>query len=233
MKSFIKKTCIVLCTALVVSCTTTAQNNSGLGDLLNQLGGKSGSSATPSSNSNTDVASALGGLLSGVLDLNKELTVADLEGTWVYAAPSCKFLSENFLKQAGGDVVASQLSAKLDTYYKKLGFTSSRFSYVFDNEGNFTMNYGMLPLKGTVSKAEKKDYFQFEFIKLGSYALATTPAFVEISGNKMVLLYEADKFIALFRSLAGKLGISTLDTIFSLLDGYDGVLIGFELTKQN
>lgn len=233
MKSLIKKTCIVLCTALIVSCTTTAQKSSGLGSLLNQLGGGSSTSATSPSDNNGGIASALGGLLNGVLNLNKELTVADLEGTWTYAAPSCKFQSENFLKQAGGAVVASQLSAKLDTYYKKLGFTSSRFSYVFDNEGNFTMNYGKLPLKGSVSKADKKDYFQFEFIKIGSYALATTPAFVEISGNKMVLLYEADKFIALFRSLAGKLGISTLDSIFSLLDGYDGVLIGFELTKQN
>ena len=232
MKSFIAKACIILCTVWGVSCTTNAQSTSGLGNLLNQLGGNGNTSATSSDNNN-GVASTLGSLLSGVLNLNKELTVADLEGTWSYSAPSCKFQSENFLKQAGGAVVASQLSSKLDTYYQKLGFTSSRFSYVFDSEGNFTMNYGKLPLKGTVSKAEKTDYFQFEFLKLGSYALATTPAYVEISGNKMVLLYEADKFIALFRSLAGTLGISALDSIFSLLDGYDGVLIGFELTKQN
>lgn len=232
MKSFITKTCIALCTTLVVSCTTTAQTSSGLGSLLNQLGGSATSSATSSDNSSA-VSSAIGSLLSGVLNLNKELTVADLQGTWAYSAPSCKFQSENLLKKAGGAVVASQLSSKLDTYYQKLGFTSSRYSYTFDSEGSFTMNYGKLPLKGSVSKSEKADYFQFEFVKLGSYALATTPAYIEISGNTMQLLYEADKFIALFRSLAGTLGISTLDSIFSLLDGYDGVLIGFELTKQN
>ena len=49
---------------------------------------------------------------------------------------------------------------------------------------------------------------------------------------KLLLLYEIDKFIDLFRSVVGQLGITTLDSIFSLLDEYDGILIGFELTKK-
>ncbi len=231
MKSLFINVCVFLGAALITPLGVSAQ--SGLGDLLNKIGSHNQSSSTATENQTvtSDLGSALGGLLGGVLNLNSELTVADLQGTWQYAAPACKFQSENFLKSAGGAVVSSQIANKLAPYYEKLGFSASKYSYTFDTNGGFTMNFGKIPLKGSVSKAEKEDYFQMEFVKLGSYALATTPVYIEVSGNKMLMLYEVDKFIDMFRSLVGQLGITTLDSIFSLLDGYDGVLIGFELTK--
>lgn len=230
MKSSLK-VCLFLGLTLITPMSICAQ--SGLGDLLNKIGNRDQSTTTSGSQSITSgIGSAIGGLLGGVLDLNEELTVADLQGTWQYAAPACKFKSENFLKSAGGAIVASQISDKLAPYYEKLGFSASTFGYTFDENGSFTMTFGKVPLKGTVSKAEKEDYFQMEFVKVGSYALATTPVYIEVSGNKMLLLYEIDKFIDLFRSVVGQLGITTLDSIFSLLDEYDGILIGFELTKK-
>ncbi len=231
MKSIVTKAFMLSCAVMFTSYTATAQ--AGLGDLLNKLGGGSTSTNTQTESSVTDgLGAALGDILGGVLNLNTELTVADLEGTWAYSAPACKFQSEDFLKSAGGAVVASQISEKLAGYYQKLGFTSSRYSYVFDAEGKFTMNYGKIPLMGEVTKSDRERFFEFEFVKLGTYALATTPAYIEIQGNKMLLLYEVDKLIAMLRSLVGKLGVTTLDSIFKLLDGYDGVLIGFELEKK-
>ena len=41
-----------------------------------------------------------------------------------------------------------------------------------------------------------------------------------------------DKFVALFRSVVSKLGITTLNTVFELVDNYDGVLVGFEMKKN-
>ncbi len=205
------------------------QQESGLGALFNKLGGNS--NASESSSDVSAIGSALGGLLGGVLNLNGELTVTDMQGTWRYAAPSCKFQSEDFLKSAGGAVVATSIANKLAPYYEKLGFSSSSYSYTFDEKGDFSMTFGKIPLQGSISKAEKDAYFQMEFIKLGNYALAKTPVYVEISGNKMLMLYEIDKFIEMFKSVIGNLGISTLDSIFSLLDGYDGILVGFEMEK--
>jgi hypothetical protein len=45
-------------------------------------------------------------------------------------------------------------------------------------------------------------------------------------------LFDADKFVALFRSIVSKLGITTLNTVFELVDNYDGVLVGFEMKKN-
>lgn len=214
------------------STPSSSTTSSGLSDFLNKLGNNNASSGENASTSTGDaITSALGSILGSVVAANQELTVADLEGTWVYTAPACKFKSEDFLKSAGGDVAASQISQKLAPTYTKLGFTQA-YNYQFDAEGNFVMTYKTIPLSGTATKTEEKGYFTFEFVKFGTAALATTPAYVEVVGNKMVLLFEADKFIAMFKSIVGKLGITTLNSVFQLVDSYDGVLIGFELSKQ-
>ena len=216
--------------------TTTPDNtqgtsSSGIGGLLNMLGGSTTSGDNTATGTGDAITSALGSILGSVVAANTELTVASLEGTWVYTAPACKFKSEDFLKSAGGDVAASQISQQLAPTYAKLGF-NEQYNYVFDAEGGFVMTVKKLPISGTATKATEKGYFTFEFVKLGTYALATTPVYVEVVGNKMLLLFEADKFIAMFRSVVGKLGITTLNSVFDLVESYDGVLIGFELTKQ-
>ena len=209
--------------------TTTTTSSNPLGGLLNSLGG--GSSSNSSTSSSSGLGDILGGIISNVITANQDLTVADLQGNWAYAAPSCKFTSEDFLMSAGGEVVASQISDKLTPIYGKLGFTPEKYRLEFDGEGKYTMTFGQLPISGEATKGEAKGYFTFEFIKLGEYALATTPTYIEVLGDKMVLLYEADKFIDLFSSVVSKLGISSLNTIVELVNSYDGVLIGFELNK--
>ena len=210
--------------------TQGTSSSSGIGSLLNMLGGSSTSSDNTSTGTGDAITSALGSILGSVVAANTELTVASLEGTWVYTAPACKFKSEDLLKSAGGDVAASQISQQLAPTYAKLGF-NEQYNYVFDAEGGFVMTVKKLPISGTAAKAAEKGYFTFEFVKLGTYALATTPVYVEVVGDKMLLLFEADKFIAMFKSVVGKLGITTLNSVFDLVESYDGVLIGFELTK--
>ena len=191
----------------------------------------SGGKSSGSESSDNNAMSMFGDILSSVIGANTELTVASLEGTWQYAAPACKFKSEDFLKSAGGDIVASQISNELAPIYGKLGFTAQNFSIAFEKEGKFVLSYGKLPLPGTATKAEAKGYFTLDFINLGTVAVVTTPAYFEVVGNKMIILFEADKFVDMFRSIVSKLGITTLDTVFKLVDSYDGVLIGFELNK--
>ncbi len=209
--------------------TTGGSSTSGIGDILNAL---SGGSSSNGSSSNGDVMSTLGDILGNVIASNTELTVESLEGAWVYVAPACKFKSEDLLKSAGGDVVASQISKELAPTYTKLGFTSEAFGFNFENDGEFIMTYGKLPLPGEATKSEEKGFFNLEFVKLGTISIVTTPAYFEVVGDKMVVLFEADKFINMFRSVVNTLGITTLNTVFELVDSYDGVLIGFELNKQ-
>lgn len=261
MNSRIINFTLVVCATLFMSCTSTAQSTSGLGAIFGKgsttstttttttptttqtnpassaqsalgslLGGLTGSSSE--SGQGDALTSAFGSILGSVIGANQQLTVANLEGTWIYTAPACKFKSEDMLKQAGGDIATAQISEQLAPTYSKLGFTETGFNFAFDAEGNFVMTYKKLPLSGTATKAEQKGYFTFDFVKLGTYSLATTPVYIEVVGDKMLLLFEADKFVNMFKSVAGRLNNSTLNTVVSLLDSYDGVLIGFELTKQ-
>ena len=94
------------------------------------------------------------------------------------------------------------------------------------------MTYSKLPLPGTATKAEASGYFTLDFLNIGTVAIVSTPAYFEVLGGKMVILFEADKFVNMFRSIVNTLGITSLNTIFELVDSYDGVLIGFELSKQ-
>lgn len=208
--------------------TTHTSSGGGLGDLLDAVG-----VGSESLGGTGDVlSSTLGNVVEGVIGGGKEITVADIEGTWAYKAPSCKFLSENFLESAGGELVAVQVVEKVAPIYEKLGFSADSYSFTFDNAGKYVMNYKKLPLSGNITKGEKKGYFTLDFIKVGTYALATTPVYIELHGDKMLLLFEADKFINLFRSVVGYLGIDTLNSVFQLVDMYDGVLIGFELSRK-
>ena len=211
------------------STTTGSATGSALSGLMNAIGG--GTSATGDSSGNS-TASILEGILGSVIAANTELTVESLAGTWNYVAPACKFVSEDFLKSAGGEIVASKVNEELAPLYAKVGVTNGSFGFTFEESGDFVMNYGILPITGVATKAEEKGIFTLEFVKLGTIAIATTPVRFEVVGDKMIMLFEADKLVNMLRSIVAKLGITSLNTIFDLVDSYDGVLIGFELTKQ-
>ena len=212
------------------SSTTTGSTASQLGNLLNNA--LSGGTSSGASGSSSNATSILGDIIGGVIAANTELTVESLAGTWSYVAPACKFVSEDFLKSAGGEVVASKINEELAPLYAKVGVTNGSFGFTFEESGDFVMNYGILPIAGVATKAEEKGIFTLEFVKLGTIAIATTPAHFEVVGDKMIMLFEADKLVNMLRSVVSKLGITSLNTIFELVDSYDGVLIGFELKKQ-
>ena len=81
----------------------------GLGDILN--------------------SSTVNKVVSAIAGTDASLTVADLAGTWKYSAPACKFESSDFLKSAGGEVVAASLKTKLAAYNTKAGITPGRGAF--------------------------------------------------------------------------------------------------------
>ena len=160
------------------------------------------------------------------------LTVADLAGTWRYSAPACKFESDDLLKSAGGEVVASTLKDKLATYYEKAGITSSRVSFSFADT-TMVLNYGSAKLNGYIVKDEPSGKFVVTFTLVGGHIpVMVMDADITKSGNTMEILFNVDKLVDVLVSISSKTQSSTLQTISNLLSEYDGVLMGFELTKQ-
>ena len=154
-----------------------------------------------------------------------------MAGTWRYSAPACKFESDDLLKSAGGEVVASSLKDKLATYYEKAGITSSRVSFSFADT-TMVMNYGSAKLNGYIVKDEPSGKFVVTFTLVGGHIpVMVMDADITKSGNTMEILFNVDKLVDVLVSIASKTQSSTLQTISNLLSEYDGVLMGFELTK--
>ena len=57
-----------------------------------------------------------------------------------------------------------------------------------------------------------------------------TPQIVK-SGNKLSLLFNADKLLKLLTTVSALSNNSTVSTLTQLLNSYDGMLIGMELQK--
>lgn len=191
---------------------SSAQAQFSLGDLLN--------------------SSTVDKVVGALTNKDATLTVADLAGTWRYSAPACKFESDDLLKSAGGEVVASTLKDKLATYYEKAGITSSRVSFSFADT-TMVLNYGSAKLNGYVVKDEPSGKFVVTFTLVGGHIpVMVMDADITKSGNTMEILFNVDKLVDVLVSISSKTQSSTLQTISNLLSEYDGVLMGFELTKQ-
>lgn len=187
-----------------------------LSNILGKIGSSSSSSGT--------ITDALSGVVNGLLG-NDNLTVEQLAGTWTSTGSAVAFQSEDFLKKAGGGVAASTLESKLNGYYSKLGLIGSTLT--ISSDGKFTLKTGKISLNGTVKKREDGN-FDFTFTPFGNMKLGTIKTYVEkpLTGGLKVM-FDASKLMSLVSTLSGALNNSTLNTVSSLLNGYDGLCIGF------
>ena len=199
----------IVCLLLVLTCgVTAARAQSGLSGLFNK-------------NTLSEVA---GSLLS-----KSTLSAADLEGTWRYASAACVFESDDLLKKAGGAVAASQLADKLDGIYSKVGLKPGSFSFTFGPDSTFTSTLGSRTLKGTYSLGEGTVTLHYKaagLVKAGSVTAHTQKA-----GDKLSMLFDADKLLKLLSTLCSITQNATLAAVARIADGYDGMLIGYEMTR--
>lgn len=161
----------------------------------------------------------------------KGLTIEDIEGTWRYVGPACKFTSDDLLKKAGGAVAANELEKKLDGIYSKLGLNAENCYYMFQADSTFSSKSGKSVSKGKFILLPEEEYninLSFQLIKLIN--LKTVEARIERSSDKLVLLFNADKLLKLL-SYGASSQNTTLKTIGTLANEYSGALIGFEMKK--
>mgnify|MGYP001049050593 CR=1 FL=1 len=195
---------------------------------LKDLFGKSNTTTETSDDNSDGILGALGSFI-GNMTANKNFTVDDIAGVWAYSAPAVSFKSESALKNVGGAAAATAVENKLAPYYKTLGFT--RTTLTIGKDHTFSMKMGIIPLKGTVEKTDDGS-LEFTFTGITGKSLGKVDAVATKSGNNLNLTFDATKFINILTSVAGKLNISTLNTITSLLNGYDGIYMGFRLKRS-
>ena len=191
------------------------------------LTGTDGSQTSTGSNTGTttgDAVSILESILGNVLGLN-QLTEADLYGTWKYSQPGCAFTSDNALAKAGGAIAAQKVKGQLQEYYNKVGIKSSNTQFTFNQDKTFSAKIDGKSFSGQYTFEPNEGRLTLQSL------LITVPCFVERSGNTIGLLVESQRLMQLLQTVASLSGNQSLQAIGELSKNFDGVRLGFEMTK--
>lgn len=189
------------------------------------LGGLLGGGTTTGSSSTG--SSIINGILNNVIG-SATFSQADLcAHTWKYSKPGCAFTSENLLAKAGGEIAASKIEEDLSKYYSKFGFSKSNTYFTFKTDGTFAAKIDGKSWNGTYTFDEKTHAIQLKGLLLSASGFATRTA------NGISLLFEQKKLLTLVKTLSklNLTGSTTMSAVSSIVDNYDGVRIGFEMTK--
>lgn len=201
------------------STSTTSNAGSAVAGILGAvLGGNSNSSSSAGS-------SIINGILNNVIG-SGTFSKQDLcAHTWKYSKPGCAFTSENLLAKAGGEIAANKVEEKLGEYYSKFGLSGSNTYFTFKTDGTFAAKIDGKSWQGNYTFDEKTHAIQMKglLLSMSGYATKTT--------NGISLLFDQTKLLNLIKTMGALKGSSTLSAIGTIANNYDGMRVGFEMTK--
>ena len=201
------------------STSTTSNAGSAVAGILGAvLGGNSNSSSSAGS-------SIINGILNNVIG-SGTFSKQDLcAHTWKYSKPGCAFTSENLLAKAGGEIAANKVEEKLGEYYSKFGFSGSNTYFTFNTDGTFAAKIDGKSWQGNYTFDEKTHAIQMKglILSMSGYATKTT--------NGISLLFDQKKLLNLIKTIGSLKGNSTLSALGTIANNYDGMRVGFEMTK--
>lgn len=206
-------------TSATTTAATTSNAGSAVAGILGAvLGGNSNSS-------NSAGSSIINGILNNVIG-SGTFSKQDLcAHTWKYSKPGCAFTSENLLAKAGGEIAANKVEEKLSEYYSKFGFSSSNTYFTFKTDGTFAAKIDGKSWQGNYTFDEKTHAIQMKGLILSMSGYATKTA------NGISLLFDQKKLLNLIKTMGALKGSSTLSAIGTIANNYDGMRVGFEMTK--
>ena len=212
--------------APTTSTSTTTNSGYSAGSVVaGVLGGLLGGGTTAGSSSTG--SSIINGILNKVIG-SATFSQADLcAHTWKYSKPGCAFTSENLLAKAGGEIAANKIEEDLSKYYNKFGFSQSNTYFAFKTDGTFAAKIDGKSWNGTYTFDEKTHAIQLKGLLLSASGFATRTT------SGISLLFEQKKLLTLVKTLSklNLTGSTTMSAVSSIVDNYDGVRIGFEMTK--
>lgn len=215
----IKKITLSLVAIVAVICLSSCGATKGLG----------GQTTAPQAQQGGQSQGLLSNLITGLVSQAVPLSQKAIEGTWTYSSPACKFTSENYLAQAGGAVAATAVEDKLGQGYAALGIVPGQCTFTFAADGNCTIALGSYQIAGTYTlNPETRD-----LSIVSTTGLIKLNAKVYYSIGQLTVLFDAGKLLSLTKAVAaftGK-GSSTIATISGLLNSYEGMQVGMNLTK--
>ena len=203
---------MVMCMMLTLGISANAQS---LSDIL----GAVASSAT--STTTNDLVSGI----TSVFSSSKQADKNSIVGTWEYSEPAIVFQSDNLLTKAGASLAAKKLESQLQTQLNKYGIKSGALTITFNSDGTFSQTLGTKTMNGQWKVKSSKLYITY----LGVRTIEIT---TQISGNKLQFVANANKLLALMKTMGSASSNTNIKTITSLMKSVNGMQAGITLVKK-
>ena len=206
----------LLSTLLLSSCGTTSLGTQGTGLLSGANAGTTGGAA-----------SALGSVLTNLLGGSSVVTASDLQGTWTYRKADCVFETQNLLLKAGGEMAATKIESQLENQLGKVGITPGACSFTFNSDGTYVATIGQYNLTGNYTLNTKSNTLTMTYLA----GIGRISPKVVKTGASISLLFEGDKLLSMVQKVGKLTSNSTVNSLSSLINSYDGMLVGMQLSK--
>ena len=164
--------------------------------------------------------------------LSDSLSQKDLIGTWTFEGTAVRLETDDILKKAAGEIAASKAEEKLDEYCRKYGLTAKVGTFTFKEDGTFESTNGKTTQKGTYTLKGDKLTLKYGNGKHIKNIGSLTATVKRESSGEISLLWDASRMIDVFTSLTAKTSNASLQSISTLLQGYDGLKVGIRLKKK-
>lgn len=186
-------------------------------------------------NENTSGLNSLLETITGTITSKLDLSV---EGTWKYSETEVQFKSDNLLTKAGGSLALSSVESTITKIFGKLGIDGS-WTFTFQSDNSFTQTAVIagktINLKGTYALDNENNTISLSYQALGKVNLGTVNAIYANTGTSLSILFDAHIFYDLLKkivSAASSFSSSAIvSTLSAVVDKYDGMLLGFKMTR--
>ena len=226
--------------AFVATCcfATNVAAQSGLSSLLSKAFGANADSSKVESATNA-VSNVLGSLLGNSLPVTDDMLV----GTWSYTSVACVLSGDEALSNIGGAVGSSKIEETLNGYLSRVGLKEGSCFFTFASDSSCVFKVAGKEIKGkyTFDANEKK-------LQLKFYSRLNMTADVAYNLNTLNIVFNADKLLSLVKSVTSKVAgssksgskassllggsSSALSSVSSILENYDGMMLGMKLKKE-
>lgn len=206
----------LLSTLLLSSCGTTSLGTQGTGLLSGANAGTTGGAA-----------SALGSVLTNLLGGSSAVTASDLQGTWTYRKADCVFETQNLLLKAGGEMAAAKIESQLESQLGKVGINPGACSFTFNSDGTYVATIGQYNLTGNYTLNTKSNTLTMTYLA----GIGRISPKVVKTGASISLLFEGDKLLSMVQKVGKLSSNSTVNSLSTLINSYDGMLVGMQLSK--
>lgn len=151
-----------------------------------------------------------------------------LPGTWNYASPALKLVSDNALADAAASALVTGVEQKLEKAYTTIGIKPGACSYTFNADNTFTAVLGKRKLSGTYTYDAATHAIELKYTST-LLNLGSMKGYAYLDGNSMELVFDCSKLMTFLTKLGSK--VSMLSGITKLVENYDGMMVGFGFTK--